>query len=297
MSLPWSPRLAVCSWSLQPSDPADLVAKVRATGLDAVQMALTPMAEDPARWGEAIDRLRDASIAVISGMLATVGEDYSTIARIAATGGVRPDATWPATEERAKRVADVAGRHQLGLVTFHAGFLPHGGRDAAEAEVRERMLGRLRRIAAIFAEHGVHLAYETGQEPAEDLASCLGELCTRDNPEVGGVNFDPANMLLYGAGDPLAAAKRLAPWIRQVHVKDAVESGTPGEWGREVPVGTGQVDWQAFFAIIAAAPGRPDLVIEREAGDRRIDDVMTAARLVRSMVPARPPERSVDPGA
>jgi L-ribulose-5-phosphate 3-epimerase len=262
------PALAVCSWSLRAADPAELVDRIRATGLSAVQLALTPLAERPEVWGTCHQRLREAGIEVVSGMLETVGEDYSTIDAIARTGGVRPDASWPATRERAIRVASVARSVGVRLVTFHAGFLPHDPRDAE----RRRMLDRLEEVASMFVGFGIAVAFETGQEPADTLVDCLEAL---HHPAIG-VNFDPANMLLYGSGDPVDAVRRLAPWVRQVHVKDAVPSGRSGEWGREVPVGTGAVDWTRFLDEVAKCPQRPRLVIEREAGDDRVSDVRLA---------------------
>lgn len=267
-----SNRLGVCSWSLRPENSRDLVKKVGLTGMRGVQLALTPLVERPAEFADSADLLRAAGIAILSGMLETVGEDYSTIARIAETGGVRPDATWPATRSRAAAVARLAGDLGLPLVTFHAGFLPHDRRDPE----REKMLVRLREVIDRFAERGVAVAFETGQEPADTLADCLAEL---DRPSVG-VNFDPANMILYGAGDPVEAIRRLAPWVRQVHVKDALPAATPGTWGSEVPAGEGAVDWTAFLAAVRGLPRPVDLVIEREAGDRREQDVRTAATLL-----------------
>jgi len=240
-----------------------------------VQLALTPLVEAPDVWNGTFDRLLDAGVTVLSGMLETVGEDYSSIARIAATGGVRPDATWPATRERAASVAALAGRQGIRLVTLHAGFLPHERNDPE----RGKMLDRLRAIAQLFSDVGCDIAFETGQEPASTLVDCLREL------EVAsvGVNFDPANMLLYGSGDPIEALTRLAPWIRQAHVKDAVPSGT-SEWGTEVAVGTGAVDWPAFVTAIASAPHRPNLIIEREAGEARIEEVRTAKALIERLI-------------
>ena len=86
-------RLAVCSWSLQPTDPEDLVQKVRACGLDRVQLALSPVVRAPDVWGLVFEVLQDADIAVESGMMETVGEDYSSLESIAQTGGLRPRRT------------------------------------------------------------------------------------------------------------------------------------------------------------------------------------------------------------
>ena len=76
-------------------------------------------------------------------------------------GGVVPDATWPATRARAAEVAALAGAHRIGLVTFHAGFIPH-----EPGPERDRLFGRLREIAAT----GERKLIET---LAEDLAAAV----------------------------------------------------------------------------------------------------------------------------
>jgi sugar phosphate isomerase/epimerase len=273
-------RLAACSWSLRTASPDELADALERCGLRAVQLALVPCVEDAAAWGGAIERLRARGIETVSGMLATVGEDYSTLKTIARTGGVRPDATWPATRALAERVAAFAGAHGVGLVTFHAGFIPHE-RGSTE---RRAMVARLREVANLFAARGVRVAFETGQEAADTLLGALEEIA---HPNVG-VNFDPANMILYGMGDPVAALRALAAHVRQVHVKDAVPTDVPGTWGREVVAGTGAVDWKAFLAEVRRLPRAVDLVIEREAGPTREADIRAAAALVREIDPGYP---------
>jgi sugar phosphate isomerase/epimerase len=266
--------IAVCSWSLQAESPAQLVERVRATGASAVQLALTPLVEKPDVWGDCVAALTAADIEIVSGMLETVGEDYSTLETIRVTGGVVPDATWHATRARAVEVAKVAGRHGIRLVTFHAGFIPH----EAGAE-RDGLFARLREIAAIFRAEGARIAFETGQESAETLAHALDAL----GDDSIGVNFDPANMILYGMGDPVAAVRALAPRIAQVHIKDALPTKTAGTWGSEVRVGTGAVDWKAFLAAIERVPATIRLAVEREAGDDRVGDIRAALALLGSM--------------
>jgi sugar phosphate isomerase/epimerase len=263
--------VAVCSWSLQATDTAELVERVRATGALAVQLALTPIVEKPDAWRGVFDALAAAGIEVASGMLETVGEDYSTLDTIRVTGGVVPDATWPATRARAAEVAALAGARGISLVTFHAGFIPH-----EPGTEREKLFGRLREIAALFASHGARIAFETGQESAETLAHALDAL---GDPTVG-VNFDPANMILYGMGDPVTAVRTLAPRIAQVHIKDALPTKVAGTWGSEVRAGTGAVDWAAFFAALSEVPATIRLAIEREAGDDRVGDIRAAVEML-----------------
>lgn len=274
-------RVAVCSWSLQPADVTELVERVQRTGVAAVQLALDPVRTGAMPLPELAAALAAAGITVVSGMMAMAGEDYATLESIRRTGGIRPDATWPANLDAAGENARLARALGLRLVTFHAGFLPH---DPADPE-RAVMLERLRQLAAVFAAEGVALALETGQESADTLLGLLRELGRGDV----GVNFDPANMILYGMGDPVTALRRLAPHVRQVHVKDARAAARPGEWGTEVPAGEGDVDWASFFAVLHAERIGADLVIEREAGTERVGDVRQAHDLVRRLLPARPP--------
>ena len=264
-----SRRLAICSWSLQSEDPVELVESMRQCGNCCVQLALVPVLEDPS-WLNAATQLNEAGVEIISGMLATVGEDYSSLASIAATGGVRPDETWPATLERAKNVAQIAVELKLPRVTMHAGFLPED-----QCDERSAIIDRLQQLGDLFGSNDIDLALETGQETGDILVEVLQEL---SHPSIG-VNFDPANMILYNKGNPIDAMETLLPWIRQIHIKDAVATDVDGEWGCEVPVGTGDVDWDSF---LAAVPEGVDLVIEREAGEDRIADIKTAITLLKA---------------
>jgi len=266
------PRIAVCSWSLRPEDQKHLIGGLRSVGLECVQLGLSPLAADPEAGAAAIDEIREGGVEIISGMMAMEGEDYSSLDTIARTGGVRPDATWPANRRHAEAVARLAAQCGIDLVTFHAGFIPE---DPGDPE-REVLLGRLREIARLFADRNIALAFETGQETAETLAEALDDLGAVNV----GVNFDPANMILYARGDPVRALTMLAPRIRQIHVKDAVPTDTPGTWGREVPAGTGAVDWQAFFAVARTIKPPVNYVIEREAGENREPDIITARNLI-----------------
>jgi len=265
------PRLAVCSWSLQPRSVDELVDRVVATGLAHVQLAL-----DPVRLGVMpLDALRrrfdEAGVTAISGMMAMEGEDYATLASIRRTGGVVPDATWPANLAAAVELSRIAGELRLPLVTFHAGFIPEVASDPGRALALER----IRTLRDVFGAHGVRIALETGQETAGTLARVLLEL------DGVGVNFDPANMILYGSGDPIEALGLLLRRVEQVHVKDALPSARPGEWGTEVPAGTGAVDWAAFTGALRQRP--VDRVIEREAGADRVGDVRLAVDLIRGL--------------
>ena len=274
-------RLAVCSWSLQPAGPQDLVDKVKRTGVGRVQIALDPLREAPQKWIPLARLLAANGMGIVSGMFGCLGEDYSSLDSIRLTGGIAPDHTW---EENWKNIqATAALAHVLGLklVTFHAGFLPHRQTDKNFS----KMLIRLGEVADIFEHADIILGLESGQETAPVLAKLLKKLGRKNV----GVNFDPANMILYGKGDPIEALGVLGDWIRQVHVKDARPTKVPGTWGEEVPAGKGKVDWPAFFATLARLKFAGPIVIEREAGTQRVEDVRVAKAVVeRALVPIVP---------
>lgn len=269
---PLSQRLAVCSWSLQPTSPQDLIAKLSEIGVRRVQLALDPLRDDPAVWGKTPQLFQQAGIAIVSGMFGCVGEDYSTLDTIRVTGGIAPDSTWEQNRKNIQTSVALTQRLGLKLVTFHAGFLPHDERDPNFAKLKQR----LSEVAEMFSARGIALGLETGQETAPALADLLQHL---NRPNVG-VNFDPANMLLYDKGNPIEALRTLGPWIRQVHIKDALRTKVPGTWGEEVMAGTGEVDWPAFFATLQEVGFNGDLGIEREAGDRRVADIRAAREMV-----------------
>ncbi|MFO7692785.1 MAG: sugar phosphate isomerase/epimerase family protein [Vicinamibacterales bacterium] len=269
-------RLGVCSWSMQPASAEDFFTKLAATGLTRTQIALDPIRENAkGAWADFGARCAKRGVTCVSGMISTVGEDYTTLETIRKTGGVVPDATWPKTWEHIQADAELAQRLGLTLVTFHAGFLPHEASDPSFATLRARM----RQIADLFAAKRMAVGLETGQEEAGTLATFLKQL---DRANVG-VNFDPANMILYDKGDPVAALRTLGPWVKQCHLKDATRTKTPGTWGEEVRLGTGQVDWKGFFSALDAAGFTGDLCIEREAGTQRVADIRAAREYVEKL--------------
>jgi sugar phosphate isomerase/epimerase len=268
-------RLAVCSWSLQPANPQLLVEQLQIIGLSRVQLALDPLREQPDVWGQTAALFARHDIHIASGMFGTVGEDYTTMESIRHTGGVVPDEHWEQNWRNIRDVARIAAELGLKFVTFHAGFLPHEESDPQFA----KLFGRIALIADLFAAKGIDLGFETGQETAETLGAFLTKL----NRQSVGVNFDPANMILYDKGDPIAALRALGPWLKSCHLKDATKTTVPGIWGKEVVAGTGEVDWLAFFRVLDELKFTGDLCIEREAGNQRVADIQAAMQFVESM--------------
>ena len=269
--------IGVCSWSLRCKSIAQTVAAVKGLGLAHMQLALGGLIDaGDAAIEEAIKLLEQEQVQLTAGMIGFAGEDYSSITTIRQTGGLMPDGEWVKRRKQIEAAARVGKRLRLGVVTTHIGFVP-GSNEQDYA----KMVSRVREAAGLFDEQGQEFLFETGQEGASELLQFLNDVA---RPNVG-VNFDPANMILYGAGNPVEAVRVLGRHVHHVHIKDAVGSSQPGVlWGEEVPFGKGDVDAAAFIESLRVGGYRGPLVIEREAGTHRIADVQEAIDVLRSVL-------------
>ncbi|MCQ2391090.1 MAG: sugar phosphate isomerase/epimerase [Kiritimatiellae bacterium] len=267
-------RLGVCSWSFQ--KPLDQVAEeMKKINLHRIHLALQPFLEGDARHGaaEGADARKKVEARLASGewqlsatMLSFSYEDYTTLETIRKTGGIVPDAHWAADQKLVRAAAKLAAEWKAPYLTLHAGFL-----DESNPKALKTYTERVQFIADVCGEAGVKLLLESGQETAVDLAKFMVSV------KGVGINFDPANMILYGKGNPVQAVPVLAKWIEHVHVKDAKLTKAPGTWGEEVVWGDGEVNPPAFFAALKQVGYKGAFAIEREAGTTRAADIATAA--------------------
>jgi len=79
------------------------------------------------------------------------------------------------------------------------------------------------------------------------------------------INFDPANMILYGTGEPIEALRKVGKYVKSVHCKDGKWAKNPGqEWGLEVPLGQGDVGMENYLRTLKEIGYTGPLTIERE---------------------------------
>ncbi len=258
--------ISVCSWSFRKG--VDEIGSIMAAlGLEHINLAIAP-ALGPG--GDAyLEAVRRQGWTVSAGMMNFDYEDYTTLETIKATGGIAPDAHWPASGEAFAKAAAITAELGSKYIMMHVGFLDHADRGYAK-----KFYDRVRYLGDRAGEAGVALLMETGQESAEDLQRFVETL---NHPNVL-LNFDPANLILYDKDEPLSALRRLAPWVRHIHIKDAVRTETPGAWGGEVVWGEGQVNAFAFLRTLAEIGYEGAVAVEREAGEQRVKDIATAVR-------------------
>jgi len=141
----------------------------------------------------------------------------------------------------------------------------------------------VRRVCDHAADYGQTFALETGQEPARTLLEFFRDV---DRPNLR-VNFDPANMILYGSGEPVEALGLLAPHVASVHCKDGdwPPEGTPGALGKERPLGRGSVGIERYIGKLKSIGYKGPLNIEREIPNReqRLRDIRAAVDLLNGL--------------
>jgi len=262
--------VGVCSWSLQ-EDIVGIAAAMRELGVEHVHLNVGPACGDnPDGY---INCVKQQNWTTSSTMIAFEQEDYSSLDAIKLTGGIAPDDCWEKNRERFFKAVSATAALNVRFLSTHVGFIDHADPDYAK-----KFYDRVRTMADVAAAENIILLMETGQENAADLKAFLEEM---NHPALG-VNFDPANMILYDKDDPIEALKVLAPWIKHVHIKDANRTTMLGAWGSEEVWGTGQVGDQAFLAALKGIGFDGALAIEREAGDNRKDDIKTAGEKLRA---------------
>jgi sugar phosphate isomerase/epimerase len=185
------------------------------------------------------------------------GESYADIPTVARTVGLVPPATRAARLKEMEEISDFARLLGVDAVALHVGFVPH---DAADGQYKD-LVAALARLCDHCRANGQNLHLETGQEDADSLLRFLDDV-GRENLFI---NFDPANMILYGSGEPIAALRKVGHRVRSVHCKDGKWAARPGqEWGAEVPLGEGDVGMETFLRTLNDLGYTGPLTIERE---------------------------------
>lgn len=185
------------------------------------------------------------------------GESYADIPTVEKTVGLVPIATREARLKEMFEISDFATHLKCDVVALHLGFVPH---DTSSSDYHD-IVACTRSLCQHCKKNNQNLHLETGQETADALIQFMDDVAC-DNLFV---NFDPANMILYGTGEPIEALIKLGKRVRSIHCKDATWADKPGkEWGQEVPLGQGQVGIQKYLETLRTIGYEGPLTIERE---------------------------------
>jgi sugar phosphate isomerase/epimerase len=253
----------------------DTLEEIHALGVRCGQMGIP----GNMKLTEAAAKAWKSDLELVTMFAAYEGEDYADIPSVQRTVGFVPHKTREGREQRTYAVSDFAAKLGIRSIACHIGFVPEDPTDPDYEDLR----ALVRRVCDHAAGHGQTFALETGQEPAAVLLRFIAAV---DRPNLG-INFDPANMILYGTGDPIEALRMLGPLVTSVHCKDGdwPPPETPGALGRERPLGEGSVGMERYVRTLAEIGFRGPLNVERETENQqeRWRDIGRGIALLRSL--------------
>jgi len=193
------------------------------------------------------------------------------------TIGLVPRETRAARIAHMKKASDFAKVAGIPAVQSHCGFIPENPNDPVYKEVVEAM----RDVAVYCKRNGQNFRYETGQETPITLVRAIKDV-GEDNQ---GVNFDVANLIMYGKANPVDAIEMLGPFIQGVHAKDGLWPVNPRDLGQEVPIGKGKVDFPRIITRLKELSYKGAITIEREvSGPEQVKDVREAKVYLESLI-------------
>jgi sugar phosphate isomerase/epimerase len=253
---------------------------VRELGIPTIQLhAPSRQARTPAGAREFLDRLREIKVTLTAVFGGFEGESYADIPTVERTVGLVPRETRAARTAEMREIADFARLLGVDVVALHLGFVPHDKSNPLWNEA----IAVTRELCDHCRGNRQALHLETGQEDADTLVRFITAV-ERDNLFV---NFDPANMILYGSGEPIEALRKVGRWVKSVHCKDAKWAARPGqEWGQEVALGDGDVGFENYLRALDEIGYTGPLTIEREIPQdptRQMVEIGRAVRLLNQL--------------
>lgn len=234
----------------------------------------------PAKASELAKQMSDMNVRLTAVFGGFDGESYADIPTVERTIGLVPESTRAARLAEMKEIADFAKALDCDAVALHLGFVPEEDSDPRMKGIVEVT----RELCDYCGENEQFLHLETGQETAAGLLHFIG-LVGRENLKI---NFDPANMILYGTGEPIPALEAVGAHVRSVHCKDGTWSDQPGvTFGCEVPLGEGDVNIKRYLETLEKIGYDGPLTIEREIPQdpaRQLKEIGGAVDLLRELM-------------
>src|SRR6267142_1301116 len=256
-------------------DPNDAIAKVHDLDLPTCQVFVDEIDSVLAgRLRQALDKYAiEATSLVVGGPGREVWDFYEGPLTI----GLVPRETRATCIAHIKKASDFAKQCGIAAVQTHCGFIPENPNDLVYKET----VAAMREVAEYCKRNGQNFRYETGQETPITLVRAIQDVGL-DNQ---GVNFDLANLILYGKANPVDAIELLGPFVQGIHAKDGLWPTNPKELGEEVPIGKGKVDFPRIIARLKELNYRGAVTIEREvSGPQQVEDVRAAKAYLEKLI-------------
>jgi len=263
------------------NDPVEALNAVRELDIPTVQLGYPAHFDNEEGIAKIKAACEESSIEITTVFCNFAGERYDDIPTVRACVGLVPESTRAERVEKVSSISQFAQKLGVDRVAAHIGFIPEDENDPRYPALVETVQG----ICDELASRGQVFALETGQETAKTLRRFIDDL-KRDNIRV---NFDPANMILYGNDNPIEAVDLLVDWIDGVHCKDGnwptEEQRAKNLLGQETPLGEGAVNIPEWIKKLLSLGFTGPLTIEREiSGEEQKRDIIKARDLLNGLI-------------
>ena len=256
-------------------DPDADIAKVRELGLPTCQVYVDDFGSEQAgRLRKALDKHSIEATSLVTG---GPGKEVWNFYEGPLTIGLVPPNTRAARIAQIKKASDFAKWCDIPAVQTHCGFIPENPNDPLYKET----IIALRDVVGYCKRNNQNFRYETGQETPITLVRAIRDVGL-DNQ---GVNFDLANLILYGKANPVDAVELLGSFVQGIHAKDGLWPTNPRELGEEVPIGKGKVDFPRIIARLKELDYRGAVTIEREiSGPQQMANIRAAKEYLEKII-------------
>lgn len=237
-------------------EAVETAAKLGVTGIQAYITDTSPLLK--------ISDMTDAKISEVKDIMNSNGLVFSAVCGDMSYGFESREKN-PHYIARSKQILDIAKKLGCSIVTTHIHQV-----SETECETNEIMRAACNELASYADSIGSCFALETGPEPGARLAKFIASLDAKGVR----VNLDPANLVMCAGDDPVDAVEHLKNYIVHTHAKDGRKLG-PDSY-IELPLGTGDVDYDKYLKKLSDIGFDGYLTIEREVGDDPYGDIKLA---------------------
>ena len=204
------------------------------------------------------------------------GPDIYTFTEGPATIGLVPRENRAARVERLKKGIDFCKAAGIPAIQTHFGFIPEYPKDPSYKEFIDTM----KPLAMYAQQKGIDIYCETGQETPITLLRAIKDIGTGNVF----VNYDTANLILYGKANPVDGLKVMGKYVRSLHAKDGKYPVDPYKLGEEVPIPTGDVDFPAVISSLKKLNFRGPIIIEYELANKTSDYLLKTKAYLEKLI-------------
>jgi L-ribulose-5-phosphate 3-epimerase len=192
------------------------------------------------------------------------------------TIGLVPRENRAARVERLKQGTDFCKATGIPAVHAHFGFIPEDPKDVLYLEFIETM----KHVSEYAMKQGIDIYFETGQETPVTLLRAIQDIGTANLF----VNYDTANLVMYGKANPLDGLKVIGKYVKVLHAKDGTYPVNPNELGKEVPIPGGEVNFPAIISYLKKLDFKGSLIIECELAGHNNEYILKTKEYLENII-------------